>query len=268
MEDNLCAAVTVKEVSDIAFSSMSHFQRIFYLLTGFTITDYLRYRRLTVAAFDLLEGNKVIDVALKYQYDSPESFSRAFKKFHGFNPSEVKKNQSIRSFQKLIIKITVEGDVEMKYRIETKPALTFLGDKRTFNITNGENFIGIPKYWGEVMENGVFNELMTLNTQNNSLGVCLPMNEDGLSFDYVIGVFSPDTNTKYESFTADENEYVVFELTGPMSETIQPAWKRIFSEWFPATNYQPANAPQFEVYMDGDINAEDYYMEIWIPITK
>lgn len=140
---------------------------------------------------------------------------------------------------------------------------------RNFSTVDGANFKEIPLWWQETMTDGTYNKMISHAPKDECLGVCMPMDpEKDTDFDYVIGAFSDDKIEGFDNYQVPAAEWAVFELRGPMHETIQPAWKRIFSEWFPQTGYEHAELPELEVYMEGDINAADYYMEIWIPIKR
>ena len=137
IEENLCDDINIEDVAKEAYSSTFHFQRVFSILCGFTVSDYIRNRRLANAALDLLQDNtKVIDVAFKYGYDTPESFTRAFKNFHNVNPLDVKKGASFKTFSKLSVKLILEGGSKMEYRIEKLPKIKFIFCKkfRTWKI--------------------------------------------------------------------------------------------------------------------------------------
>lgn len=271
IEDNITEELHVGEIAKQASASPFYYQRMFMVLTNMSVQTYIRNRRLTLAAMELQTSDiKVIDLALKYQYDSSESFSRAFKKVHGVSPSAVRKNKEpIKAFLKLAIQVSLKGDVPMDYRFETKEAFSFYGLSKNFSTVDGANFREIPVWWQEVMKDGSFDKMITAKENDSSLGVCMPMNPDvDTDFDYVIGAFADEKVDGYDLYTVPEHEWAIFELRGPMHETIQPTWKRIFSEWFPQTGYKHANLPELEVYLGGDINANDYYMEIWIPIIR
>lgn len=152
MEENLLSNLECEEVAERVYVSNHHFQRTFNLLTGLTMGEYIRNRRLSLAGGELLrKESKVIDVALKYGYDSPESFTKAFKRFHGITPVQVKKQgASLKSFNRLIIKIIMEGGSSMDYRIEKREAFEVVLMTRTFNYQN--NMTDIPKFWSEYLD--------------------------------------------------------------------------------------------------------------------
>jgi AraC family transcriptional regulator len=271
IEDNLTESITMEDISKIAMSSPYHYQRMFYLLTGFTVYEYIRNRRLSKAASELITTDtKVIDIALKYGYESSEAFSRAFKKMHGATPTNIKKNKlSIKAFPKLVIQIKLKGDVPMDYRIEKKQAFSFSGITRTICTENGTNFIDIPKFWQEVIQDGSLNKLRKNVNSDMCIGACMPMDSKiDKEFDYVIGIFTDHELEGYSNFNVPSTDWAIFEVKGPVGEKLQETWKRIFSEWFPATGFAHDNLPELEVYYGGDTNNPDYITEIWIPIIK
>ncbi len=269
MEEHITAQMTIADIAAVASCSTFYYQRLFMMLTDMTVSQYIRNRRLTLAVGDLITGeSRVIDVALKYGYESAEAFSRAFKKHHGFNPSEVGRTEkSVISFPKLTIQIQLKGAEPMEYRIEKKDGFKFYGMKRKFSTINGENFIKIPQFWDETMVNGNYETMLSYSSGESCLGVCLPMDPKlDTSFDYVIGAFCKDEVEGYDFFEVPKSNWAVFPVRGPIRPTLQNAWKRIFSEWFPGNNYEHANLPEMEVYYAGDPTSEDYLTEIWIPI--
>lgn len=271
IEDHLTDDLHIKDIAKVACVSPFYYQRMFTMLTNIPVQSYIRNRRMSKAAIELQSSSiKVIDLAMKYGYDSSEAFTRAFKSVHGATPSLVRKNKSpVKSFLKLTIQLTLKGETPMDVKIITKPGFSFYGLKKNFTTVDGANFREIPVFWQDSMADGSFNNMIKHSTDDSCLGVCMPMNpEVDTDFDYYIGAFSNTKVDGYDFIEVPEQEWAVFELNGPMKETIQPTWKRIFQEWFPQTGFKHADLPEFEVYMGGDVDAADYYMEIWIPINK
>ena len=134
IENHLTETIDYDIVAKQSFSSTYHFQRIFSILCGFTVGEYIRNRRLSLAGSELATSDiKVIDVAMKYGYESPDSFAKAFQKFHGVTPSAARmKGSKLRSFSRLILKISLEGGKLMNYRIEEKPEMILTGYKKHF----------------------------------------------------------------------------------------------------------------------------------------
>ena len=271
MEDHLTEEIDVRALAKVACSSTFHYQRMFSFLTDMSIGDYVRNRRMTMAAADLISTDiKVVDLAYKYRYESAEAFSRAFKSVHGASPRAVKKGEvPIKAFLKLTIQVSLKGDVPMDYRIEKKEKFGFYGLTKRFSTIDGANFKEIPVFWQDVMADGSYNKMMATSASNSCLGVCMPMDpEKETEFDYLIGFFGEEVVEGYDYHEVPEAEWAVFTVNGKIHPNLPDAWKRIFSEWFPQTDFKHAQLPEFEVYLEGDVNSDDYVMEIWIPVEK
>jgi AraC family transcriptional regulator len=274
MEDNLLTDVSIEEIAGQANVSSFHFQRTFVLLTGCTVGEYLRRRRLSLAAQDLLTTeNKIIDIACKYGYDTPEAFTKAFRRQHGTSPSEVRRNEGkLQTYNRLVIQVTLKGAEPMKYSVVNKEAFKVVGIKRTFSCVNGENMKEIPKLWQEVNSTGLTDELFKLTNGpvKGVLGVCDASREGMRSkqvMDYwVAASFDGETPVGMDSFDIPASKWAVFEVHGPMPHAMQNTWKKIFSEWFPSNSYEHAGTPDFEMYTEEDALSPDLYSEIWIPI--
>ena len=258
VEDNITKVLDIENISGAAYLSPYYFQRIFHGLCGITISEYIRFRRLTLAAEELVAGNsKVIDVALKYGYDSPDSFSRAFTKFHGISPSAAKvQGQSLRSFAPLKIKASPKGNNIMEYKIVEKSAFTIVGFSRKFS---GEtSYVEIPKFWDEHFENGR-GEIV-----KGMFGACV--NCDTKEFDYLIAdMYFPwnDIPEGCTTKTFPSGTWAVFPYHGECPEALQTVNTQIWSEWLP-------NCKEYD--MAGDYNLEVYFDEtngeIWVPVKK
>ncbi|WP_107949710.1 AraC family transcriptional regulator [Lysinibacillus parviboronicapiens] len=273
MEENLLNDLTMDQIAQEVNSSVFHFQRIFSILTDMSIADYIRRRRLTLAAQELMNTeHKIIDLAYKYGYDSPEAFTKAFRKQHNVTPSEARKLQGpLQSYNRLIIQVSLKGAEPMKYKIVEKEKFQVVGVKRTYNCQNGENTQGIPLFWDEMNNKGMDDALLKLNNGEikGVLGVCVPdknYKENSL-MDYWIATEHvgevPDNLLTMEVPAA---KWVVFEVHGPMPDAMQNTWKQIYSEWFPSNPYEPAGSAELEVYSDEDPFSPDLYSEIWISI--
>lgn len=273
IEEHLHETITMEQIAQEVNASVFHFQRTFSILTDMSIADYIRRRRLTLAAQELINtDSKVIDIAYKYGYDSPEAFTKAFRKQHNVTPSEVRKQQGpLQSYNRLIIQVTLKGAEPMKYNIVEKEKFQVVGVKRTYNCQTGENLQGIPQFWNELNGQGMDEQLFTLNNGQikGVLGVCVPDEnyKDNSLIDYWIA--TDHVGEVPENMLAMEvpaSKWVVFEVRGPMPDAMQNAWKKIFSEWFPSNPYEPAGTAELEVYTDEDPKSENLYSEIWIPI--
>ncbi|WP_397379175.1 effector binding domain-containing protein [Paenibacillus sp. YYML68] len=272
MEARMEEPLDVAELARAAHSSTYHFQRMFYMLTGMTVAEYVRKRRLTLAAQELaLSGPKVIDVALKYGYDSPESFSKAFRKLHGISPSEARHaGVQLKAFPRISFHLSLKGDKEMDYRIVQREAFTVIGKSIQTSSVDGENSRAIPKFWQDSLADGTVGSLVAAGKSGDTLGICYDMKPDGEGFKYAIAV-ETDTaasDSEFDLIQIPAATWAVFTSVGPMPGAIQELWRRVFQEWFPTTGYEHAEGPDFELYPPGDARADDYRCEVWIPIVK
>jgi AraC family transcriptional regulator len=271
LENNLEGDIDYEELARLACCSSYHFQRMFSFITDVTLAEYIRRRRLTLAAMDLQkEGSKVIDISYKYGYDSPTSFSRAFFQMHQVTPRDAKEQGTrLKAYPPISFQISIKGDRAMNYRVEEKDSFRLVGVKETVSNLNGENFKRIPKIWDEVYESGQCDTILKLSNQKPSgvMGVCANFCKD--CFDYYIASSSTLEAPKgYDVLDVAKSTWVIFECTGPLPDAMQSVWKRIFTEWFPQSEYEHANGPEIEWYSDGDSSSQDYISEIWIPIIK
>ncbi|MFY3791176.1 AraC family transcriptional regulator [Ureibacillus sp. MALMAid1270] len=275
IENNLLDEnLTIEQISSSANSSVFHFQRTFSILTDQTVGDYIRRRRLTQAAQELINtDNRVIDIAFKYGYETPEAFTKAFRKQHGVTPSEARKKMgSIQSYNRLVIQIQLKGAVPMNYKIIEKDAFQVVGVKRTYNCQNGENTREIPQFWQDVHMDGTNDHLFALNNGEveGVLGVCIVVENQkgtGLMDYWVATAHNGEVPEGFLSYQILASKWVVFEVHGAMPHAIQETWKKIYSEWFPSNPYKPTGDPELEVYSNGNPSSPDYYSEVWIPIN-
>ena len=265
--------LSIEQVAKACNSSAFHFQRTFSILMDSTIGDYIRRRRLTLAAQDLVTTNdKIIDIAYKYGYETPESFAKAFRKQHNLSPSEArKKSGSLQAYNRLVIKISLEGALPMNYKIIEKEAFQVVGVKRTYSYKNGENLKGIPQFWHDVHADGTNDRLFDLNDGDveGVLGVCVveeSRKDEGLMEYWIAAAHKGKAPDGMGAYEIPASKWVIFEVHGAMPHAMQDTWKKIYSEWFPSNPYKPAGTAELEVYTNGDSTKADYYSEIWIPI--
>ncbi|MBX0316341.1 AraC family transcriptional regulator [Planococcus glaciei] len=271
MEDHLEEPLAIEQIAKRANASVFHFQRTFAILTDMTVGEYLRGRRLTLAAHELsATDNKIIDIAYKYGYDTPEAFSKAFRRQHGITPSEARKNLGgLKSYNRLVIQVKLRGAEPMKYKVVERGSFKVVGFKRTFSTLNDENMRGIPQMWQETNASGLDEKLFELNHGEieGVLGVCVA--GEGTHMDYWIAAETDDGATgEFEEMEIPASKWGVFEVHGPMPDAMQDAWKKIFTEWFPSNPYEPAGTPELEVYPHENAYQPDSYSEIWIPLKN
>lgn len=261
IEKNLTEELDIEDIAAKAALSPFYYQRIFGALCGVTVGEYIRARRMTLAAQELNGKDvKVIDVAVKYSYDSPDSFSKAFQRFHGITPSQAKEpGAPLRSFAPLHIKITMEGGTMMDYRIVEKAPFTIVGVKRPFN--SDSSYQEIPKFWDEWLAQGEKRPIM------GTFGVCLDMK--GKDFDYWIAdLYFPweDIPEGCETRVIPGSAWAQFPCT---IKTLQDTNTKIWSEWLPALQgYSLAGEYDIEVYLPPEEGSDDMKVYIWVPLKK
>ncbi|MFV0516993.1 MAG: effector binding domain-containing protein [Aminipila sp.] len=269
IEKNLTDELSVESISNHVLISPFYFQKGFSMLCGFSIGDYIRQRRLAQAAIELISTQeKVIDIALKYGYDSPDSFTKAFIRFHGITPTSARKNGAmIKSFAPLKIIFNLKGGYSMEYKIVEKEAITVIGVQKKFLYENA--FSEIPKFWAEHChkEKG--------KTVCGMYGINFDESMDGKEFEYMIADEYDGSSAVPSGFvtkTIPAFTWAVFPCIGAMPDSMQSINERIFSEWLPnCKEYEFAAGYNIEMYEDPagypkGIEDENYYSEIWIPV--
>jgi AraC family transcriptional regulator len=276
IEKNLTGDIDFKEVARLAYCSEYHFKRMFSFLAGVTLAEYIRRRRLTLAAFELINSNeRVIDVAIKYGYFSPDSFTRAFQSMHGVTPSEVRNHsQSLKAYPPMTFQLTIKGGNEMNYRIVEKEAFRIVGIKKRVPIVfNGVN-TEIAAMWAS-LNMDIISKLKELSnvepvgilsaSTNFSEG---RMEEKG-ELDHYIGVATDGECPEYlTQLEVPASTWTVFEAVGPFPGTLQNVWGRIYSEWFPSSNYETSEGPEILWNESKDTTSPNFRSEIWIPVKK
>ena len=268
IESHLTEDPDPEQLGRIAGCSAYHFQRMFLYLTDMTLTEYIRRRKMTLAAADLQGGDeKIIDVALKYGYTSPTAFNRAFQSVHGVAPSALRRDGvPVRSMSPLVFKISITGVEEMNYRIETKEAFRVVGVSCPLEKEVEKNFENIPRKWQEAKTDGTMEKLCTLmnSSPKGVLGVSVCGNTEE-PWKYYIAVASSDVDESLEEYEVPAATWAIFPGEGS-GRAIQDLEVRIVKEWLPSSGYEYASGPDIEVYLDDD--PEHMHFEVWIPVTK
>ncbi|AQS06647.1 regulatory protein SoxS [Clostridium beijerinckii] len=271
IEENITEEITIKNIAEKTFMSPFYFQKGFAMLCGFTVGEYIRQRRLTLAGSDLVSTDeKIIDIALKYGYASPDSFTKAFTRFHGVTPTAVRKDGAmIKSFAPLKIKFLLEGGYIMDYKIVEKDSFTVMGVSKIFKYENA--FAEIPPFWTEHYEAGKGKFVCGM------YGISIDESMGSDEFEYLI---ADDYNPSMEipngfvTKIIPKHTWAVFACKGAMPKSLQDMNRKIFSEWLPnCKDYEIAAGYNIEMYTDiadypkGNQD-ENYYSEIWIPVKK
>ncbi|ARU60369.1 AraC family transcriptional regulator [Tumebacillus avium] len=267
IESNLEASLPVETIAKAVYSSPFHFQRMFHIWSGITLGEYVRKRKLTLAAQELAGSSvKVVDVAFKYGYESPEAFCKAFRKLHGVSPSEARKpGVAIKAFPRVSFEPHTLGDGEVEYRIVERDAFTVVGTSA--QLSCGSEGRTRQWFWGASRGDGTFAKLSALETDTPLLGITMNFEEE---FTYMIAREADAAALADVLFlqTIPASTWAVFPCAGPIPEAIQNGLRNIYKLWFPATEFEHAGLPELEVYLPGDAQAEDYRCEAWIPIVK
>ena len=266
LETVLDDEIEERKVTQLSGYSYSMFSRLFSILTEITLSEYLRSRRLTEAAIILRDTDeKIIDIALKFGYESSDSFGSAFKNFHGFTPSEVRNGKPFKLFSRVQLSLSVRGGRSMNITIQKKKAFTVAG----INEQNINSSL-CPSVWGKLYEKYSHDQLATLGG-GQSVGVCHDV-ENPSTINYMAGYIVTGADKAkcmgLDILEVEEAEYAVVELIGSVPDCIHNGWKYAMEVFFPEHGYVHSGKPDFEYYYDGDMDSNDYKMELWIPITK
>ncbi|MGM0604013.1 MAG: AraC family transcriptional regulator [Bacillota bacterium] len=277
LEKNLTDEIDFEKLAEIAVCSEYHFKRMFSFIAGITLSEYIRNRRLTLAALELQSNRqvKIIDLALKYGYSSPDSFTRAFKGFHGLTPTAARdKDQLLKAFPPMTFQLSVKGGELMNYRIVEKEGFNIVGIMKKVPIVFEGANSAIDAMWQSLDQKTIarLKQLSDIEpagiisaSTNFSEG---RMEEEG-KLDHYIGTATtkkcPDDLEKLE---VSAGSWAVFEAVGPFPETLQNVWGRIYSEWFPGSEYELAEGPEILWNESKDTEAEEFRSEIWIPVKK
>ena len=285
IEANLTEEIDYEKVAAESFSSSYHFQRVFSILCGYTMGEYIRLRRLTLAGAELAAGKeKVIDVALKYGYDSPDSFAKAFQKFHGITPSQASSNgQMLKSFSRLTIKISLEGGSTMNYRIEEIDEMILTGYKRRFAGVPGDRECQEEDMYVNTRVFQYILQGLSGNFETN-YDIITNIGDDGYDF-YIAkqlteylrnnlsksSVLGEEFAVHFENITIPKCTYAIFETERCSYPTtiFLDLRRKIATEWLPNSGYQLANAPELVVthWYRGE-KSNQRYRELWIPVEK
>ncbi len=282
IEEHLTEEIGYEEIARHIYMSGHSFHRAFSLMAGMTAAEYIRRRRLSLAAHELQMTNiSVIEAALKYGYESPESFSKAFSRFHGVTPRQAKApGTPLRMFNPLTIKVTLDGGTIMDYRIVRKDSLRFIALVRAFpnEIVNDDSDHSIPDFWDECLAGGLIEPLRRLIPagKRDLYGLCSPKTDEHGCFRYGIGIMTGEEapaideaalmRSGYTLWETEPAEYAVFRCTGDSGGCITQAWNRFYREFLPQTGYRQTEQTDFELYPEqGD---DGLFCELWIPIKR
>ncbi len=282
MEAHLMEEINYEDVAGHIHISSYEFHRAFGFLTGMTPNAYIRNRRLSLAGREITQTDlKITDIALKYGYDTPESFTKAFTRFHGIAPKIAREEGAkLVLFNPLRIKLTVEGGKSMDYRIVQTKEKKFLALVRDFRneIINDDENHDIPDFWEECNKNRLLGPIICLNPEGKRdlYGLCTPTKAGKDTFEYGIGVlideetraFNPSEleNKGFRIWDVKPGMYVVFDCIGTDGNCISEMWSNFYKEFLPQMGYEAAEETDYELYFEK--GKPGVFCELWIPIRK
>lgn len=271
IEKHLCDKTDYEQIARVACCSPYHFQRMFTFLSGVTLSEYIRRRRMTLAAFDLLGSDiKIIDLAYQYGYESPEAFTRAFQSLHGLSPTAARKRGApIKAYPRISLQLTVKGGSEMYYKIIERPAFQVYGIEGMFDMKDGENLRTIPAFWTEQITSGAYLALMqSANVPGNVNAVCGYRPMEGTRFPYMLCMIkTPLSDTDgYTVVDVPAATWAVFRgqphTLEEISKETQSLVSRVYTEWLPTAGFDLIEGFDFEMYfstMDGRCYEEAWF---------
>lgn len=282
MEEHLLEDVNYEDVAKQVYISNYEFHRAFSFLTGMTANSYIRSRRLSLAAREIVETDaSITEIALKYGYDTPEGFTKAFTRFHGIAPKFARDGAAkLKLFNPLVIKISVEGGKTMDYKIVQTKAQKFIALVRSFKneIINDDENHEIPDFWAECNEKQMLGPLYMLRPdgKRDLYGLCTPTCEGSETFEYGIGIIADEDTAQYDEeelkkagfriWDVKPGTYVVFECIGDDGDCISDTWAKFYKEFLPQMGYEAEEETDYEKYFDQ--GREGLFCELWIPIKK
>lgn len=269
LEEHIKEEINYEELAQTAGCSAYHFQRMFAYMAGVPLSEYIRRRRMSLAAVDLQGSSvKIIDIGLKYGYSSPTAFNRAFQSVHGITPSLARKEGiAVKSYPPISFKITVKGVEEMNYRIEEKEAFRIVGIAQPLHKEIEKNFSVVPQMWQKAATDGTLEKLMPMMDSQpmGVLGVSACNDEENWKYYIAVASSAGVQDDTLEEYMVPAFTWAIFAGAGT-GLSIQELEQRIITEWLPTSGYEYDNGPDIEVYLDP--NPEDTKYEVWIPVRK
>ena len=267
IENNLENTIDYNEAAKIACCSTFHYQRMFSYISEVTLSEYIRRRRMTKAAFELQNSNiRILELSVKYGYDSPTSFSRAFQSIHNISPSAARqKGIILKTYPKLVFSITVKGDGEMQYRIEEKKEIRIVGIRKEIETEMEKNFETVPEFWKETTKSELLPRICQMVNQPpyGILGVTIYQSPEEY-YHYIAAATDKPVPDEMIEYVIPAATWVIFECTGQLPDTVQKLYRRFYSEWLPTSGYEYSEMADIEVYPM--IYRQEQKVEVWFSI--
>lgn len=271
IEKNLDSDISVDAAAQIACCSTYYFQRMFTYVAGISLSEYIRRRRMSQAAFELQRTDKkVLDIALKYGYSSPTAFNRAFQSVHGITPVAAKNIGSVlNAYPPIKFSVKVTGGTAMSYRITEKAAMRIVGVRIPLVTDMEENQKVVPEFWKDTLISDRLSQIVKLTNQepDGILGVSVYLNPQEIFYYIAASTDKKPPENMYE-YEIPASTWVVFENDGFFKEDVQNVFRRFYTEWLPFSGYEYAGLPDIEVYPALKSKPLDGHSEVWIAIRK
>lgn len=258
--------IDVAHISKIAGCSFGFFQKVFSYMNGISFSEYVRFRKLTLAGYDLKSTNlKIVDISYKYGYESPTSFTKAFQQFHGISPKEARSNMAqLQVFPKM----QISSRQQYSWRLESKQSFSLVG--KTIQLSMNDSFFQkkIVDFWIDCQQNGVFKDLIALDVGNpkGMFGVIEYLDKETVQYSIMVQT-DKKVSTMFHSVIIPKTTWVIFDNHGRVPEAIQNGWKYLNEEWLVNYPFQHAKCPELEWYSNQNPYDSDYLSQIWIPIV-
>lgn len=271
IEDNLDKEISYDEAARIACCSTYYFQRLFSYVTGIPLSEYIRKRRMTQAAFELQwTDKKVLDIALKYGYTSPTSFNRAFQNVHGITPVAAKsKGSTLNAYPPIRFSVKVTGGNAMLYHIAETGTIRIVGIRTLLTENMEENQRIVPGFWKDTLGSEQFSDICLLSNESPKgiLGISVYHDPNNI-FYYIAAATNSEVPAGMYEYEIPATTWVVFENDGRFKEDVQDIFKRFYTEWLPFSGYEYAGLPDIEVYPIIHGKPISGHSEVWIAIKK
>lgn len=271
IEDNLDNDISYDKAAQIACCSTYYFQRMFSYVAGIPLSDYVRCRRMTKAAFELqISDIKVMEIGSKYGYTSPTAFNRAFHNVHGVSPTEARmEGTKLNSYTRLSFSVNITGGESMRYRVETKDPIRVVGTRVSLVEEAEQNFITVPKFWDTTLKGSTFLKICELTNQDpiGILGITVYEKPKEIYY-YIAASTDKEAPKKLYEYQIPAATWIIFECEGRYPESIQTIFKRFLTEWLPFSGYEYAELPDIEVYPVNNGKLKGGNSEVWIAVKK
>ena len=271
MEDHLDQEISFDQAAGIACCSPYYFGRMFSYVAGISLSEYIRRRRMTQAAFELqYTETKILDISLKYGYSSPTAFNRAFQSVHGLSPAAARQPGCIlNAYPPLKFSVQITGGDSMPYRIEKKEPIRIVGVRTNLTDDMEENHKIAPAFWNQMWQGDLLPRICSLSNQkpDGILGLSVYHSPEEI-FYYIAAATDRAVPEGMHEYEIPASAWVIFESDGPFKENIQTIFKRFFTEWLPFSGYVYAQLPDLEIYPASNTKTPGGHSEVWIGIKR